>query len=213
MDEIKSLLDDINTLLNNVSKNGDMTAAIAFYDIISRLSKAAGLDNHMVLRCGEHNSSEAGKTELFFVQEDRLASLKCKGQECAEVVTFENRYAETGGCTRLQKCSYDSMQQHTDASSALVCDVLTGYASRQNYMQTYISKITPKTADISTGKLTDRELEVLKWAKEGKSYWETSVIMDISERTVKFHLSNIYRKLNAVNRSQAIAVAVAYGYL
>ncbi len=61
--------------------------------------------------------------------------------------------------------------------------------------------------------LTAKELEALKWAQAGKSYWETGKIMGISERTVKFHLNNVYRKLNVVNRSQAIARAFSLGCL
>lgn len=61
--------------------------------------------------------------------------------------------------------------------------------------------------------LTEKELEVLRWVKDGKSYWETGQIMSISERTVKFHLSNIYKKLKVVNRSQAIYRALCLGYI
>jgi DNA-binding CsgD family transcriptional regulator len=55
--------------------------------------------------------------------------------------------------------------------------------------------------------LTGREREVLHWTAEGKGCWETGSIVGISERTVKFHLHNIYRKLNVVNRAQAVAKA------
>lgn len=57
-------------------------------------------------------------------------------------------------------------------------------------------------------KLTNREIEVLKWLKEGKSSNDVSVILNISERTVNFHCNNILRKLDAVNRVQAVAVAL-----
>lgn len=55
--------------------------------------------------------------------------------------------------------------------------------------------------------LTQREKEILQWTAKGKGCWETGLIVGISERTVKFHLQNIYRKLNVVNRAQAIAIA------
>jgi len=57
-------------------------------------------------------------------------------------------------------------------------------------------------------KLTNREIEVLKWLKEGKSSYDVSVILNISERTVNFHCYNILRKLDAVNRVQAVAIAL-----
>lgn len=71
-----------------------------------------------------------------------------------------------------------------------------------------------KTDDAAqTMRLTKRELEVLTWAKEGKSAWEISAILQIKERTVKFHLNNIFNKLNVTNRYQAIAKAYSYGLL
>ncbi len=61
--------------------------------------------------------------------------------------------------------------------------------------------------------LTAREHEILKWVSEGKGCWETGAILGISERTVKFHLQNIYRKLNVVNRAQAITKAMRYALI
>jgi LuxR family transcriptional regulator, quorum-sensing system regulator BjaR1 len=61
--------------------------------------------------------------------------------------------------------------------------------------------------------LTAREREVLRWAADGKTAWEVSVILKISERTVKFHLIQASRKLNAVNRTSAVAKALARGLI
>jgi LuxR family quorum sensing-dependent transcriptional regulator len=63
------------------------------------------------------------------------------------------------------------------------------------------------------GPLTPREREILRWAADGKTAWETSVILDLSERTVKFHLIEASRKLNAVNRTAAVAKALAWGLI
>lgn len=63
-----------------------------------------------------------------------------------------------------------------------------------------------KTMDLS-----NREREVLAWVKEGKTNWEISMILSISERTVKFHVQNIEHKLNAVNKAHAIALAMEHG--
>jgi DNA-binding CsgD family transcriptional regulator len=56
--------------------------------------------------------------------------------------------------------------------------------------------------------LTEREKECLLWAAEGKTAWETSQILNISERTVIFHLQNAAQKLDVTNRSQAVARAI-----
>ncbi len=60
-------------------------------------------------------------------------------------------------------------------------------------------------------KLTDREIEVLSWVAVGKSYWEVSIILDIAERTVRLHMSNIRKKMNAVSNKQAVAEAALLG--
>ena len=58
--------------------------------------------------------------------------------------------------------------------------------------------------------ISPREHDVLQWLKEGKSTWEISKILSISERTVKFHIKNLCQKLNATNRTHALAKAIQY---
>ena len=61
--------------------------------------------------------------------------------------------------------------------------------------------------------LTNREQHCLLWAAEGKTTWETSIILCLSERTVRFHLHNASVKLNVVSRQHAVARAVALGLI
>ncbi|MGD9212841.1 MAG: autoinducer binding domain-containing protein [Desulfobacteraceae bacterium] len=56
--------------------------------------------------------------------------------------------------------------------------------------------------------LSNREKEVLNWLKIGKTNWEISMIMNISERTAKFHVDNIKQKLNSSTRGYAVAKAI-----
>ncbi len=56
--------------------------------------------------------------------------------------------------------------------------------------------------------LTSREKEILLWLKEGKSSWEISTILSISEDTVNYHIKNLYRKLNTTSRAHAVAIAL-----
>lgn len=58
--------------------------------------------------------------------------------------------------------------------------------------------------------LTHRETEVLGWTAAGKSYWEIGTILGISERTVRFFMTNARRKLNVVSNTQAVAQAVRH---
>ena len=59
-------------------------------------------------------------------------------------------------------------------------------------------------------KISPREYDVLQWLKEGKSTWEIGKILSISERTVKFHIKNLCHKLNASNRTHALAKAIQF---
>lgn len=61
--------------------------------------------------------------------------------------------------------------------------------------------------------LSRREYEVIRWLADGKNTWEISIILGISERTVKFHVGVILHKLNAVNRAHAVAIAVSSGLI
>jgi len=61
--------------------------------------------------------------------------------------------------------------------------------------------------------LSKREKEVLDWVKQGKSSWDISAILRISESTVNFHIYNIMQKLGTVNRSQSVAVAARLGLI
>lgn len=67
--------------------------------------------------------------------------------------------------------------------------------------------------DSAASILSSREKEVLGWLKQGKSSWDISVILDISERTVNFHVYNIMRKLGTSNRPQTVAVAAGLGLI
>ncbi|AUO22299.1 MULTISPECIES: response regulator transcription factor [Pseudomonas] len=66
-------------------------------------------------------------------------------------------------------------------------------------------------AMLSGKPLTPKEREILHWAVEGKTVWEISRIRSISQATVKFHLRNIYGKLQVTNRVQAVNEAVKQG--
>ena len=52
--------------------------------------------------------------------------------------------------------------------------------------------------------LTTREQEVVKWIIEGKDNWSISRILNVSERTVKFHNCNIYKKLGVSAKAEVI---------
>jgi DNA-binding NarL/FixJ family response regulator len=61
--------------------------------------------------------------------------------------------------------------------------------------------------------LTRREMEILQLVAEGHSNAQLATMLWVTEQTVKFHLSNIYRKLGVSNRTEASRWAQLQGLL
>jgi DNA-binding CsgD family transcriptional regulator len=118
---------------------------------------------------------------------------------------------------------------------ALVCDVpdlgedgLEKFGALGNYFHSHVLRIHGHDCDddillsarelvgvsgMSAGKshemnLSARELDCLQWTAAGKTAWEASVILGISERTVRFHLNAAREKLGCATTTQAVAKAV-----
>jgi LuxR family transcriptional regulator, quorum-sensing system regulator SolR len=75
-----------------------------------------------------------------------------------------------------------------------------------------ISRISSNSAE-GHGPLTRREIEVLRWSADGKTAYETSVLLGVAEATVNFHVQNALRKLGVVSKIQAVALTVSSGLL
>ncbi len=61
--------------------------------------------------------------------------------------------------------------------------------------------------------LSDREIDVLRWTAEGKTSAEIATILDISERTVNFHVNSVVAKLGATNKTSAAVRAAMLGLI
>jgi DNA-binding CsgD family transcriptional regulator len=61
--------------------------------------------------------------------------------------------------------------------------------------------------------MTARESEVLAWVAAGKSDWAIGRILNISEKTVNFHVENAKRKLGVGTRVQAVIAAMHCGFI
>ncbi len=61
--------------------------------------------------------------------------------------------------------------------------------------------------------VTVRESEVLAWVAAGKSDWAIGRILNISGKTVNFHVENAKRKLGVGTRIQAVIAAMRIGLI
>ncbi len=91
--------------------------------------------------------------------------------------------------------------------SPLSDDALPGF----HYMAVQLFECLERTFEAGSSareKLSSRELECLRWAAAGKSSDEIAIILGISVYTVSSYFKSAVRKLDAVNRMQAIARAM-----
>ncbi len=73
--------------------------------------------------------------------------------------------------------------------------------------------LTPKLVPEIEIRLTDREATVMRWTADGKTSGDISEILEISERTVNFHINNAVQKLGTTNKLAAAVRAVVLGML
>lgn len=76
------------------------------------------------------------------------------------------------------------------------------------------SKLVARNTDqVLIDELTKREVQVLKLLAEGLFNKEIADMLDISERTVKNHISNIFKKIGVADRTQAAVFAIRNGMI
>lgn len=117
------------------------------------------------------------------------------------------------GCIYCRRSNYIGQVVSVTAVTTGKNPITEAQRTRINILLPHLNEILVRQGFVSTPEISERETEVLKWAAAGKSNWELSKILNISERTVKFHLRNIYRKLDVQNRSQAVAQAMRSGLI
>jgi DNA-binding NarL/FixJ family response regulator len=105
-----------------------------------------------------------------------------------------------------------------DADSSVLIEAIRTVNEGESYIQPTMAKelvfefkrFTAKEASVNTKSsfLSDRELEVLKLIAKGKVNKDIAKVLYISEKTVKNHISNIFKKLNVKDRTQAAVYAI-----
>ena len=61
--------------------------------------------------------------------------------------------------------------------------------------------------------LTPRETQILNYIADGNTNKQIARILEISEQTIKNHVSAILRKLNANDRAHAVVLAIRHGWI
>ena len=101
-----------------------------------------------------------------------------------------------------------------DSESSELKKAIFAIAEGENYIQPSLipalnSKMIEKNEDeLKIDSLTKREIQVLKELAVGKFNRDIAKEMEISERTVKNHISSIFKKLDVTDRTQAAVFAI-----
>lgn len=102
-----------------------------------------------------------------------------------------------------------------DADASALVEAVRSVYGGQTYIQPIMArelvneyKRIKSGADDPKNQLTDREKEVLKLLSKGMLNKEIASVLFISEKTVKNHISSIFRKLNVQDRTQAAVYAI-----
>lgn len=138
----------------------------------------------------EGSESSARLLDALFNEQDIV------GGYCVPVRGASNQALQATFCAPF-KCSGISYPELTQTTLSVFDD--------------YFSKVAPLR--IAALRLTQREIECLAWVSEGKTSGELAEIVGLSEHTVNHYLLSATRKLDSVNRTQAVAKALRYGLI
>ncbi len=95
-----------------------------------------------------------------------------------------------------------------------VLDVAEGKAVLDAVLtQRMMNKLIHPVPEVMTESLTEREIEVIRFAGKGFTNKAIAIHLKISDRTVQNHLAHIFTKLQAASRTEAVMRAVSLGIL
>ena len=97
--------------------------------------------------------------------------------------------------------------------AARILDRFTSLIDQSSPARSSLDGVKETGTGIVVPDLTPREFEVLKLMGQGARNKEIAETLVIAERTVKIHVGNILSKLNATNRTEAVAIAIKMGLL
>lgn len=146
--------------------------------------------------------------DMYTNEEQQSFKKEARRHGIAEGVTFpvHSRNGDVALLSLSLSRSDDEARQHARAmlTWGMLLATLTHEAVR---------RIVKDQSAARAPKLTKRETEVLRWIAEGKSNWEISRVVNISEHGVSHHVRNILLKFDVTSRHQAVAQAHVFGLL
>ena len=123
-------------------------------------------------------------------------------QAAATVVTVASKQQHRNGLNGAGEPTGTPSNAPVNGNGAAAATASTSHA---------VAPDAAREPDTTAWHLTPREVDVLCAAAEGQSNAQIGRQLWVTEQTVKFHLSNIYRKMGVSNRTEAMRRAIARG--
>ncbi len=144
------------------------------------------------------------------------ADLRKKDETVATIHSIAERYGvgrhgisipirEPGVGDAMFSVNFECEDRHWDALRAELVKDVHLFA---HYYHLRMRNVIASQPARSGFDLSRREREVLLWAAEGKTAWETARLLGVSESAVNLYASKAMQKLRAKTKTQAVAIAV-----
>ena len=184
-------------LVTAASRTGRRAVAADALRRLADISEASGTDWALGLhaRCAAL-VSDADVAEPHFQEAiDRLSRTRIRGELARTHLLY-------GEWLRQQNRRNDAHDPLHTAHTMFTTMGMNGFADRAAEELAAIGETTRKRSDESAGQLTAQETQIVRLVREGLSNQEIAVRLFISRRTVEWHLSKIFAKLEITSRRQ-----------
>jgi two-component system NarL family response regulator len=206
----------------DTQKAGPITILLADDHPLVREGLCALISKQDDMRVVTQAASGRDAIEQYFVHRPRIALLDLRMPAMDGIAVLNAIYERDPACRIVIISSYDNEEDIYRALLAGAKGYILKDAPVQEIIQcvrtvcngaTWIppligAKLARRIGDQD---LTSREVDVLHALALGKSNKEIGVIFEISEATVKVHVTHILKKLKVTGRTEAISVAVKRG--
>jgi DNA-binding NarL/FixJ family response regulator len=190
------------------------------------------VEDHMLMRMGLVSATriepdmvvvaeaEDGRQALEYFHKHKpdvtIVDLRLPGMDGIELIKVLQK--ESPGAKTLVLTSYSG----GDDVSRAIQSGASGYVTKNMPLQRVLeavravyaggqyipSEIAGRLSERIHSELSTRELEVLRLISKGRSNKEIASVLGIVEGTVKAHVTNIFNKIGAEDRTQAITIAM-----
>jgi DNA-binding CsgD family transcriptional regulator len=220
LDRLDAVRRDVETLIEHISPTVDIGGSPVLYDIVAFACARTGklkLARDFLTR---YQSSAAGHRSL-----SRRAMARCTETVLLEAEDHLDEAIKLAESVFLQTAPRFSLTTYLDMTDVLVrCHKRKGNKAEADRWMRHKTEVQQKSVlnDVLSNQVrsnlrvkepaiqfTDHELSCLRLSANGQTSSDIGLKLGIKPRTVNFHFSKILRKLNAMNRQEAIAKAIS----